>query len=327
MLTDEAKIHIEAGNGGNGAVSFRREKFIAKGGPDGGDGGVGGDVYIKCDPAVHTLFEYSRKKDFKAESGQDGGKNRRTGKNGSDLILSVPPGTIVYKTIDTEKEKLIDLTKIGDMFLITKGGRGGWGNQHFATPTHQTPYESNKGQLGEEYGLIFELKIIADIGLVGLPNVGKSTFLSVVSNARPKIADYKFTTLEPNLGVVRHHDKELVFADIPGLIEGASKGKGLGIKFLKHVERTKELVHIIDANSEDYYKDYIDVKNEFEEFSKELFKKQEIVAINKIDSVEPSVLEERLNKFIKKTKIKPLLFSAVTGKNITELKDAIFKLF
>ncbi|MFA6423243.1 MAG: GTPase ObgE [Patescibacteria group bacterium] len=327
MLTDEAIINLKAGKGGDGLVHFRREKFIAKGGPDGGDGGKGGNVIIECSETSHTLFEYSKKKLFKAEDGEPGGKNKRSGKNGENLTLQVPPGTIINKIKNKTIEKVRDLTVEGEKFVIAKGGRGGWGNIHFATATHQTPLEANEGTLGDDFDIKFELKIIADVGLVGLPNVGKSTLLSIVSNARPKIADYKFTTLEPNLGIVSYYDRNLIFADIPGLIEGASAGKGLGLKFLRHIERARVLLHIIDANSDDWNRDYEEVRNEFIKFSTLLTDKKEIVAISKIDSADPKKIKKQAILFEKKYKIKPTLFSAVTKTNVKELLHEVFAMF
>jgi len=327
MLTDEATIHIKAGKGGDGAVSFRREKYIAKGGPDGGDGGRGGNIYILCNPSVHTLSDYASQKNFKAEDGVNGMKVKKSGKDGEDLYLEVPPGTMIFKLVDDKKEKFADLTDAGEKVKIARSGNGGWGNWHFATATLQTPKFANTGQIGEEFDIVLELKILADVGLVGLPNVGKSTILSRISNARPKIADYRFTTLEPNLGMVKFHDKNLIFADIPGLIEGASMGRGLGVKFLKHVERAKVLVHIIDGTAEDYAGDYKSIREEFKSFNPELSQKDEIVAVNKADAIDPENLEKNLKKLKKASGQQPIVFSAVTGENLDKLLTKIFKLF
>lgn len=333
MLTDEVEIRIKAGKGGNGAVSFRREKYIPKGGPDGGDGGDGGDLFFRVNPSVNTLTFFNMKKEFQADNGDQGGKNQRHGKDGEDLYLDVPPGTIVYeiKKIDKDDEKseivyekIADLTVIGEEFRAAKGGRGGWGNVHFASATHQTPYEANPGTPGQEKLIKLELDLIADVGIIGLPNSGKSTLLSRISNARPKIANYPFTTLEPNLGMVRVDEKTtFVAADIPGLIEGASIGKGLGHKFLKHILRTKTLLHIIDINSDDPVRDYKTIKNELKTFSPELAKKKEVISFNKIETVSSEKVEEVIKKFKTKTKKTPLAFSAVTG---TGIKEILYKI-
>ncbi len=315
MLTDEAKIFIKAGKGGDGAVSFRREKYVPKGGPDGGDGGDGGDVYLICSNNTHTLTDYARKKEWQAENGENGRPKKQTGKGGEDLELPVPPGTLVK----IENSTTYDFTEVGKKLLIAKGGHGGWGNIHFATAVHQTPYIAKKGTLGEEKALSLELKLIADVGLIGLPNAGKSTLLASVSNARPKIADYPFTTLEPNLGVAKYHDKEFVIADIPGLIAGASKGRGLGVKFLKHIERTITLIHIIDINSNDIVHDYRTIRDELVAWSKSLASKKEIIVLNKADTM-PKAESRKIAKKISKELKKPVVvISAVSKIGIMEL--------
>jgi len=319
MLTDESTIRIKAGDGGNGAISFRHEKYAPKGGPDGGDGGDGGDVFFVCDNNTHTLSDFARQKVFSAERGQDGRPKKQYGKNGTDLFLKVPPGTI----IKSENDILHDFKKIDDKLLIAKGGRGGWGNVHFATAVHQSPFIAKKGTSGEEKNLKLELKLLADIGLIGLPNSGKSTLLSRISNARPKIADYPFTTLEPNLGVTKIHDKELVVADVPGLISGASKGKGLGDKFLRHIERTNALIHLIDINSSDPFKDYQDIRNELGEWNKELLKKEEIVALNKSDTFENTTAQKLAKALSKKIKKEVFIISAVSGSGLKELLNKL----
>lgn len=314
MLIDEVKIIIRAGKGGDGLVSFRHEKFVAKGGPDGGDGGDGGNVYFETDSNLRTLFDFKRLKNFQAENGESGKPKKQTGKNGQDLVLKVPPGTLVF-----EDDKLVfDLTQKDEIVLAAKRGRGGWGNVHFKSPTHQTPREFNPGLSGEEKELRLELKMLAEVGIIGLPNVGKSTLLSVISKARPKIADYPFTTLEPNLGVVRFQGKEFIAADIPGLIEGASKGKGLGDRFLKHIERTKVLVHLLDAYSMDLKKDYKTVRQELSSFSKTLLLKPEIIVINKTESQKPVFQKTDFPS-------KPLLISAATHQGLKELQQEILK--
>jgi len=311
MLIDEALIKVKAGKGGDGAVSFRREKYVARGGPDGGDGGDGGDVIIKCSEDVHTLTDYLRVKEFGAENGQNGGKARRSGKSGEDLILKVPPGTMIY---DSDKKKLIgDLHSKDDSITVAKGGRGGWGNVHFKNATNQTPRFANPGTQGEQFKLKLELKLIADVGIIGLPNAGKSTLISVISSARPKIADYPFTTLEPCLGVAGFKNKQFVACDIPGLIEGASQGKGLGHKFLKHIERTKIIVHLIDATGENLEKNYRTIRQELEKFSPKLTHKKEIIVLSKIDLI---------NKLPKNFKF-DLAISAATRKGIKELISRI----
>jgi len=321
MFIDEAQIYIKAGKGGDGAVSFRREKFVPKGGPDGGDGGNGGDIYMEVDNHCHGLAQYNREKNFYAENGQNGMGAKKSGKGGEDLILRVPAGTQVY---DSKRNLLYDLTQKGTKILIAEGGNGGWGNQHFATSIKQTPKWSKRGLRGASKKLFLELKTIADVGLIGLPNAGKSTLLSVLSNARPKIADYPFTTLEPNLGTIKNIERNIILADIPGLIEGASVGKGLGDKFLRHIERTKILVHVIDANSEDVPNDYDVIRKELKNFSKELSKKKEIIVLNKVDSVPEEDLNKKVGE-LKTKKINPILVSAVTHKNTEELIQRILK--
>lgn len=321
MFIDQAEIYIKAGNGGNGAVSFRREKYVAKGGPDGGDGGDGGSIIFLVDNHCHGLSQFNREKSFHAENGQNGMGAKKSGKKGEDLILRIPPGTQIY-----HKGKMIaDLLKEGEQITLVEGGIGGWGNFHFKSSIKQAPTWSKDGLKGESMKIQLELKSIADVGLVGLPNAGKSTLLSVLSNAHPKIANYPFTTLEPNLGTVKNIDRNIIIADIPGLIEGASKGKGLGDKFLKHIERTKIILHVIDANSEDPYTDYKTIRKELSDFSKSLSKKTELVAINKIDSVDQNQIEN-ITKTFKSKKKKIILISAATNKNIDKLMEAMKKL-
>ena len=314
-MTDEATIKITAGKGGDGLVSFRHEKYVPKGGPDGGDGGDGGDVFIIADNNAHTLLEFARKKEWQAENGVNGKPKRQKGKDGQDLELRVPSGTVI-KTGD----KIIhDFTKSGERVLLSRGGRGGWGNVHFASATHQSPAFAKKGEPGEALVLNLELKLLADVGLIGLPNSGKSTLLSRLSNARPKIADYPFTTLEPNLGVAKIFDSQLVVADIPGLIEGASKGKGLGDKFLRHIERTKILVHLIDINSEHLKKDYQTIRQELKEWNPDLLKKKEIIVLNKADTLDEKSARKIAEIFSEEIKKDVLLASAVSGLGIKEL--------
>jgi len=317
MLTDEAIVKIKAGDGGAGVVSFRHERFVPKGGPDGGDGGRGGDVYLICESNVHTLSDFSRKKEWRAENGQNGKTKKQHGRSAQPLFLKVPPGTIVI--LEDEKKVLSDFKNPGEKVQIACGGRGGWGNAHFATATRQSPVFAQKGEPGEEKTLHLELKLLADVGLVGLPNSGKSTLLSRISNARPKIADYPFTTLEPNLGVVKIEDQELVVADIPGLIEGASKGKGLGDKFLRHLERTKILVHLIDVNSQNLAKDYQIIRDELKIWNPLLLKKKEIIVLNKADTLPKKEAEKIAKAFEKEIKKSVLIISAVSGEGIGKL--------
>lgn len=317
MFIDSAEIYVKAGKGGDGAVSFRREKFIPKGGPDGGDGGDGGDIIITVDNHCHGLSQYNREKIFKAENGHNGMGKNKFGKDGEDTILLLPTGTQILH----DGVLLYDLLTEGETFVLAKGGNGGWGNQHFASSIKQAPHWSKLGLRGESKKIMLELKLIADVGLVGLPNAGKSSLLAVVSNAKPKIADYPFTTLEPNLGVVKRIDGNIVIADIPGLIEGASAGRGLGDKFLKHIERTKIIVHVLDVMSEDLQADYKTIRAELKAFSPTLNKKKEIIVINKIDLLPEDELMEKISSL--NLKSKPILISAATNKNIESLIEAI----
>ncbi len=282
MFIDSAKIHVKAGDGGNGVISFRREKYVPKGGPDGGDGGDGGSVYVVADRNLTTLLDFRYAPHYKAERGAHGQGSRKSGSSGNDVIIRVPCGTII-KDADTG-EAIADLIEHGAKVLVAKGGKGGRGNQHFATPTNRAPRHAEPGQPGEERTLELELKLLADVGLVGFPNAGKSTLISVLSAAKPKIADYPFTTLEPNLGIVRYQDyKSFVMADIPGIIEGASEGKGLGLKFLKHIERTKVLAILLPANSLDLKGEYKILTTELKKFSPTLAAKPKVVVISKMD--------------------------------------------
>ncbi|NIY78754.1 GTPase ObgE [Celeribacter sp. HF31] len=290
---DLAKVYIRSGSGGNGCVSFRREKFIEYGGPNGGDGGRGGSVIIEAVDGLNTLIDFRYQQHFFAQNGQGGMGNNRTGKDGKDIVLRVPAGTEV---LDEDEETVIaDLTEVGDTFILAKGGNGGWGNLRFKTSTNQAPGKANPGQPGIDRTIWLRLKLIADAGLLGLPNAGKSTFLSVTSNARPKIADYPFTTLHPNLGVVGIDNAEFVVADIPGLIEGASEGRGLGDLFLGHVERCAVLLHLIDGTSEDVVADYETIITEINNYSHILGDKPRITVLNKIDSLLEEEVEEKLS--------------------------------
>ncbi|MCU7497038.1 MAG: GTPase ObgE [Ignavibacteria bacterium] len=323
MFIDYAEIQVKAGNGGSGHISFRREKYVPKGGPSGGDGGDGGNVVFRAQHNLHTLLDFRYKRHYAAENGEKGGTSLKDGKDGKDVVIQVPVGTII-KDKETG-EVLADLDQDGKSIVIAKGGIGGRGNSKFATPTNQTPRYAEPGRPGEERSIALELKLIADVGLVGFPNAGKSTLISVISAAKPKIADYPFTTLEPNLGIVQYKDyQSFVVADIPGIIEGAHTGKGLGIKFLRHIERTGTLLFLIDITSEDYQKDYDTLVNELANYSEVLLKKKRIVAFSKAD-----LLEEKEVKKLKKKKLKnydgtPLIFSSASGYGIPELKDYLW---
>ncbi len=321
MFTDYVKIIAKAGNGGNGAISFRREKYVAAGGPDGGDGGKGGDIYFEVDPDSNTLIDFRYNKKFKAENGKNGEGSHRYGKSGEDLIIKVPIGTIIR---DAKTNKVIaDLSNKGQKELVLAGGRGGKGNAHFATSTRQAPRFAQDGENGEEKELILELKLLADVGLIGFPNVGKSTFLSMTTSATPKIADYHFTTLEPNLGVVKtDYGDSFVIADIPGIIEGASKGTGLGLQFLRHIERTRLLLHVIDVSGSEGrnpVQDFYTINAELKNYSEKLSKRKQIIVANKIDIIQDETLYTELEKIAKENEMEIFKISAATGEGISEL--------
>ena len=318
---DQAKIYVKAGDGGDGCIGFRREKFIEFGGPDGGDGGKGGDVWAECVSNLNTLIDYRFQQHFRAQKGTNGMGKNRAGANGEDMIIKVPPGTEILA--DDEETVIADLTKPGERIRIARGGNGGFGNAHFKSPTNQAPRHANPGQICEEQTLWLRLKLIADAGLVGLPNAGKSTFLAAVSAAKPKIANYPFTTLHPNLGVVRAGSVDFVLADIPGLIEGAHEGAGLGDRFLGHVERCRVLLHLVDATEEDVAAAYKTVRRELKAYSAELATKKEIVALSKCDALDSGTIEEKAAALKKAAKKKPLVLSAVSGLG---MKDALFAL-
>lgn len=325
MFTDYVKIIAKAGNGGDGAISFRREKYVAAGGPDGGDGGKGGSVYMEVDQDRNTLIDFRYQKKFKAENGKNGEGAHRYGKSGEDLIIKVPLGTIVKDAITGKV--IADLDELGQRKLILAGGRGGKGNSHFATSTRQAPHFSQEGEKGEEKELILELKLLADVGLLGFPNVGKSTLLSVVTDATPKIADYHFTTLEPNLGVVKgEYGDSFVIADIPGIIEGASEGIGLGIQFLRHIERTRLLLHVIDVSGIEGRKpveDFEIINEELKKYSEKLSKRKQIIVANKIDSMRDESLYNELEEMAKEKGIEIYKISSATGKGIKELMKRV----
>lgn len=311
---DEAKVYIRSGDGGNGAVAFRREKFIEFGGPSGGNGGRGGDVIVEAVDGLNTLIDYRYQQHFKAERGHGGMGKDRHGAGGKDIVLKVPVGTQIF---DEDKETLLaDLTAIGQKVTLAQGGNGGFGNAHFKSSTNRAPRHANPGEPGEERWIWLRLKLIADAGLVGLPNAGKSTFLAAVSAARPKIADYPFTTLHPQLGVVRGAGREFVLADIPGLIEGAHEGTGLGDRFLGHIERCRVLLHLVDATGEHAGKDYKTVRAELDAYGDILADKPEIVALSKCDAVTEDALKEQAARLKRAAKKTPLKLSAATGEGI-----------
>ena len=321
MFIDKATIKVQAGTGGNGAVSFHREKFVAAGGPDGGDGGRGGNVVLQGCESINTLIDFKYKRKFIAQNGQNGGTNRCFGKSAPDLVIKVPVGTVVKNAESGQvMADIVDETPV----IIAHGGKGGWGNSHFATPTRQIPRYAKPGIPGESFDLILELKLLADVGLVGFPNAGKSTLLSAISAAKPKIADYPFTTLEPNLGIVSYRDgKSFVMADIPGIIEGASQGKGLGLRFLRHIERNSLLLFMVPADSDDIRKEYEILLNELSTFNPEMLDKQRVLAITKSDMLDQELMDE----------IEPTLpagvphvfISSVSGLGISVLKDILWE--
>lgn len=324
-MVDRVNIYIKAGDGGNGAVSFRRERFIPRGGPDGGNGGNGGDIYMETDPEGSTLQDFANRQKFLAGKGMNGGGEKKTGKSGDDLIIKIPIGTLVK----VGEGMVLDFDKRDMRIMVAKGGKGGMGNDHFKSSINRTPMEAQEGEKGAEFWLELELKLLADVGLIGLPNVGKSTLLSVLSNAKPKIADYEFTTLEPNLGVMKYKGETLVLADIPGLIEGASMGKGLGDAFLRHIERTRVLVHVVavkeDEEVADLWKKYRTIRKELKQYGAGLQDKEEIVALNKIDLINQSEVE-KVVKFFAKKKVKVWPISSGNLEGVDILKNKILEI-
>ena len=315
---DQVKIYVKAGNGGDGSPSFRREKFIEYGGPDGGDGGNGGSIILKSERNLNTLIDYRYQQHHKAKRGGNGAGQNRTGKNGDNLILKVPLGTQVFE--EDNKTLIYDFIKIGEEFIAASGGKGGLGNTRFKSSTNRAPRKFTKGKSGEEFTIWLQLKTIADIGIIGLPNAGKSSLLAAITNANPKIANYQFTTLNPNLGVASYDDKEITIADIPGLIEGAHKGTGLGTQFLKHVERCKSLLHMIDITNDDIKKSYNQVKNELKNYSTQLSKKKELIVLNKTDLIDKKKVKEIVNNFSKNTKFEVITMSTLEKKTISKIK-------
>ena len=320
---DQVKIFVKAGDGGSGSPSFRREKFIEFGGPDGGDGGIGGSVTLKSERNLNTLIDFRYQQHFKAERGKDGSGKNKTGRSGENLYLKVPLGTQVFE--EDNKTLIYDFKQDDEEFVVALGGKGGFGNTRFKSSTNRAPKKFTKGLKGEEYWIWLQLKTIADIGIIGLPNAGKSSLLASLTRAKPKIANYKFTTLNPNLGVSIYDNKEITLADIPGLIEGAHEGSGLGIKFLKHIERCKTLLHLIDITEEDLIHSYRQVRTELKKYSRELEKKKEIVVFNKIDLINKDEIKYKLIKFKKKIKKNVLLISTLDKTTLSEIKSKLIK--
>ncbi len=318
---DQAKIYVKAGDGGAGCISFRREKFVEFGGPDGGDGGKGGDVVVECVENLNTLIDYRYRQHFKAKNGRPGMGRNRAGPGGEDCVVRVPPGTQVFA--EDQETLLADLQVPGERVILARGGNGGFGNAHFKSATNQAPRRANPGQPGEELTVWLRLKLIADAGIVGLPNAGKSTLLKTITSARPKVADYPFTTLHPNLGVVRAGDADFVLADIPGLIEGAHEGAGLGTRFLGHVERCRVLLHLVDATSDDVAAAYRTVRRELKAYGAGLDRKKEILALSKCDAVDTGTLAARVEALKKSARKAPLLISAVSGAGLEEIRYAL----
>ena len=318
---DQVKIYIKAGDGGSGSPSFRREKFIEFGGPDGGDGGKGGSVILKSERNLNTLIDFRYQQHFKAKRGGDGRGKNQTGRGGDDLYLSVPVGTQLFE--EDNKTLIYDFKKQNEEFVAAIGGKGGFGNTRFKSSTNRAPKKFTKGSKGEEYCIWLQLKTIADIGIIGLPNAGKSSLLASITGATPKIANYKFTTLNPNLGVAIYDDKEVTLADIPGLIEGAHSGIGLGIKFLKHIERCKTLLHLIDVYENDLINSYKQVRKELGKYSKNLLKKEELIVFNKIDLIDKKALAEKKKNFTEKLKKQVLTLSTMKKSSVSEIKSKL----
>ena len=318
---DQVKIFVKAGDGGSGSPSFRREKFIEFGGPDGGDGGKGGSIIIKTERNLNTLIDYRYQQHFKAERGSNGIGKNKTGRGGETLYLKVPIGTQVLE--EDNKTLIYDFKKENEEFVVAIGGKGGFGNTRFKSSTNRAPKKFTKGAQGEEFWIWLQLKTIADVGIIGLPNAGKSSLLASVTSANPKIANYKFTTLNPNLGVTMYDDKEVTLADIPGLIEGAHIGTGLGIKFLKHIERCKTLLHLIDITESDIVNSYNQVREELGKYSQQLLDKEELIVFNKIDLIEEDQIKEKLDKFKKEIKKDALVMSTFDKKTISNIKSKL----
>ena len=320
---DQAKIYIKAGNGGSGSASFRREKFVEYGGPDGGDGGNGGSVIFETERNLNTLIDFRYAQHFRAENGYIGTKRKRTGAGGKDLIIKVPVGTQIYE--EDNNTLIYDFTKNKEKYLVAVGGNHGLGNVRFKSSTNRAPTKKTNGKVGEEFWVWLQLKVIADIGIVGMPNAGKSSLLAAITRARPKIANYPFTTIDPNLGVSYYDDKEVTLADIPGLIEGAHEGTGLGDKFLRHIERCKVLLHLIDLSEDKPAESYLKVRKELSKYDKILTKKKEIIVFNKSDLVEKKEIEKKLKTFKAKIRKKFEIISVVADKNLINLRKILLK--
>jgi GTP-binding protein len=320
---DQAKIYIKAGNGGSGSAHFRREKFVEYGGPDGGDGGDGGSIIIESDRNLNTLIDFRYAQHFKAEHGQAGSKRNKTGANGKDLVLRVPVGTQVYE--EDNNTLIYDFTKNKEKYLVAAGGKRGLGNVRFKSSTNRAPKKKTSGKLGEEFWIWFQLKVIADIGIIGQPNAGKSSLLAALTKARPKIANYPFTTINPNLGVTYYDEKEITLADIPGLVEGAHKGVGLGDKFLRHIERCKALLHLIDLTEENLVDIYKKIKLELSAYDKSLIKKKEIIIFNKSDLLKKEDIDKKLKEFKNKIKKKYEVISVFSSTDIQKVKKILIK--
>tara|TARA_B100001079_G_scaffold269_1_gene255 strand:+ start:284 stop:1270 length:987 start_codon:yes stop_codon:yes gene_type:complete len=318
---DQVKIYVKAGDGGKGSASFRREKFIEFGGPNGGDGGKGGSIKLVCEKNLNTLIDFRYQQHFNAERGEDGKGQNKTGKSGSDLILKIPIGTQVLE--EDNKTLIFDCTKEDQSFVVANGGKGGLGNTRFKSSTNRAPRKITKGALGEDFWIWLQLKTIADIGIIGLPNAGKSSLLAALTKAKPKIANYQFTTLNPNLGVTSYDNKELTLADIPGLIEGANEGVGLGYKFLKHIERCKNLLHLIDITETNLLKCYFQVRKELKKYSDKLINKKEIVVLNKTDLIDKEEILKITNELKKKIKTKIFIISTVKKEGLLDLKKIL----
>ena len=320
---DQAKIYIKAGNGGSGSASFRREKFIEYGGPDGGDGGNGGSIIIESERNLNTLIDFRYAQHFKAQHGKPGSKRNKTGGNGKDLILKVPIGTQIYE--EDNNTLIYDFIKNGERYLVASGGKGGLGNVRFKSSTNRAPRKKTNGKAGEEFWIWLQLKVIADVGIIGKPNAGKSSLLAALTRAKPKIANYPFTTINPNLGVTYYNQKEITLADIPGLVEGAHKGIGLGDKFLRHIERCKILLHLIDLSEEDLINSYKKIKLELLSYDKILDRKKEIIFFNKSDLLEKNDIDKKLREFKNKIKTKFEVISVFSNEDIKKVKKLLIK--
>ena len=320
---DQAKIYIKAGNGGSGSASFRREKFVEYGGPDGGDGGDGGSIIVESDRNLNTLIDFRYAQHFKAQNGKPGSKRNKTGGNGKDLILKVPTGTQIYE--EDNNTLIYDFTKNKEKYLVASGGRGGLGNVRFKSSTNRAPRKKTNGKIGEEFWIWLQLKVIADVGIIGKPNAGKSSLLAALTRAKPKIANYPFTTINPNLGVTYYDEKEITLADIPGLVEGAHKGIGLGDKFLRHIERCKMLLHLIDLTEEDLINSYKKIKLELLAYDKSLNKKKEIIFFNKSDLLQKDIIDKKIKEFKSKIKTNYEVISVFSNKDIQKVKKLLIK--